>query len=104
MDTSHDVWIDYTNWRGERAVRRIRPTDLYFGVNLYHHEQQWLLRAYDVDKGAMRVFALKDIHRWSDKPLNDLLEGAPAQREQGPSYQPEPKPRAEQPKAEQEHE
>lgn len=65
------IYIDYTNWRGERSIRRIIPTKagLEWASNEYHPEKQWLLVALDVDKDAIRTFAMKDIHRWSAKPI-----------------------------------
>ncbi len=55
------VAFDYVNWRGERARRVVEPVQLWFGATEYHPEPQWLLKARDVEKGAMRDFALKDI-------------------------------------------
>lgn len=65
------LWIDYTNWRGERGVRQIRPCDLTWGSNTYHREPQWLLRAWDVERQAIREFAFRDIHRISPAPFPD---------------------------------
>lgn len=59
------VWIDYTNWRGERAVRQIRPQALVWGCTQYHPKPQWLLQALDMEKGEPRGFALCDIGRIS---------------------------------------
>jgi hypothetical protein len=64
-----DVWIDYTNWRGERGIRHIRPQELLWLSTEYHREPQWLLHAWDVEKQAKRDFALKDIHAISLTPL-----------------------------------
>lgn len=63
------VLIDYTNWRGERALRKILPFGLVFGSNQFHPEPQWLVQALDLKKGENRSFALKDIHSW--KPLSE---------------------------------
>jgi predicted DNA-binding transcriptional regulator YafY len=60
------VTIDYTNWRGERAMRRIIPLGVVFANNEWHPETQWLLESIDVDTGKFRCFALANIHsRWS---------------------------------------
>jgi predicted DNA-binding transcriptional regulator YafY len=56
------VIIDYTNYKGERAKRRIEPERLYWGSNEWHPEPGLLLDAYDVEKYANRTFALKSIH------------------------------------------
>jgi len=64
VDPKQDVVIDYTNWRGERALRRIRPLRIVFANNEWHPETQWLLEALDVDKGEERAFALISVHCW----------------------------------------
>lgn len=59
------VRIDYTNWRGERSVRRILPLHLRYGCNEWHKSEQWLLIAVDIDKDAEREFAMLGIHSWT---------------------------------------
>ena len=51
----------YTNWRGSIATRGVEPTGLWFGSTEWHPEQQWFLRAVDLEKDAMRDFALRDM-------------------------------------------
>lgn len=58
------VSIVYKNWRGETNKRRIVPNRLWFGANQWHLMPQWFIEAYDIDKGAMRMFALADIETW----------------------------------------
>jgi hypothetical protein len=50
--------VTYTNWRGERAERRIIPARLWYGVTEWHPEPGWLLDATDLDKRERRTFAL----------------------------------------------
>ncbi len=66
-DPAKEVVIAYTNWRGERGLRRIVPVPggISFGSNEWHTEPQWLMEAIDVEKGAVRTFAIKDIHSWT---------------------------------------
>jgi predicted DNA-binding transcriptional regulator YafY len=65
MIMSEDVVeIDYTNWKGSRGQRTIRPISIIFNNSLWHPEPQWLLRALDIKKDAIRYFALKDVHGW----------------------------------------
>lgn len=65
METkTKNVKILYTNWRGEKAWRTILPENIYFGSTEYHPEEQWLLKAFDVEKNAYRDFAVKDIASW----------------------------------------
>ncbi len=63
------VHILYTNWKGETAERHVVPIELWFGSTEWHKEEQWLLRAKDLDKGAIRDFALKDVLKWSGTGL-----------------------------------
>jgi predicted DNA-binding transcriptional regulator YafY len=56
--------IDYTNYQGERSWRYIIPREIKLGSNEWHKEEQWLLRAYDLEKGADREFAMAGIHEW----------------------------------------
>jgi len=59
------VIIDYTNYRGERDSRIIRPVRIWFGETEWHPGTQWLMDAVDVSKSANRTFALKDVHSWT---------------------------------------
>lgn len=53
--------FNYKNYKGKRGTRTVKPLFMYFGSTSYHPESQWLLRAYDFDRGAERDFAMKDI-------------------------------------------
>lgn len=59
-----EVRILYTNWKGERAWRRIIPLAIWKGDTQWHPEVQVLLKAFDIDKGAERDFACRDIECW----------------------------------------
>lgn len=69
--TMRYVEIDYTNWKGERSIRKIVPRQLFEGKNEWHPELQWLVLALDLDKQADRNFAMKDIHSWTNKESSD---------------------------------
>lgn len=56
----HPIKIPYTNYRGETSERTITPIRPWFGSTEWHPQPQWLLRAYDHDKGAERDFAFKE--------------------------------------------
>lgn len=64
MSDRREVIIDYTNHRGERAERRVLPVGIVYNATKWHTSYQWLLLAKDLDKDAMRDFALSDIHSW----------------------------------------
>lgn len=63
------VTIDYTNWRGERSLRRVAPGRFYYGTSDWHPEPQWLMEAFDLDRAAVRTFALAGVHSWSERPV-----------------------------------
>jgi len=65
---TREVWIDYTNYRGERAWRHIDPIRVALENSEFHPETQWVLYAIDVEKHAERTFAMKDIHEWRTSP------------------------------------
>lgn len=58
------VEILYTNYRGETGRRKIIPEKIWFGSTEWHKEPQYLLDAHDVEKNALRNFAMKDIKEW----------------------------------------
>lgn len=59
------VTIRYTNYRGETGIRRIIPIEIRFIATQWHPEAQWVMEAYDVEKGGQRSFAIKDILDWN---------------------------------------
>jgi predicted DNA-binding transcriptional regulator YafY len=62
------VWILYTNHRGEARWRQIIPREMFFGASDWHPEPQWQLAAHDVERLAMRTFAMTSIHVWRTAP------------------------------------
>jgi hypothetical protein len=61
------VRILYFNWRGNTNIRTIIPDSILFSSTQWHKENQWLLKAYDMDKKEERLFAVKDILKWGEK-------------------------------------
>lgn len=59
-DQSHAIVFGYTNYRGEYDLRTAIPHSLRWGTTEWHPEGGWLMKAWDVDKGAFREFALSD--------------------------------------------
>lgn len=51
----------YRNHRNEIAERRVRVISIRKGTSEYYKTERWLLRAFDLDKGAEREFALDRI-------------------------------------------
>jgi len=76
------VILDYTNHKGRRDLRRVVPTGhkLHWGSTEHHPDEQWLLEAYDLDRKALRTFAMKDVHSWRPSTTTPLpaREATPA--------------------------
>ena len=66
-----DVEIDYTNWRGERGLRRIRPLRMFWGSNEFHPKMCWLVYAVCLEKKQFRYFALSGVHSWRELRESD---------------------------------
>lgn len=58
--TARSVRFGYTNYRGEHSTRWATPKRFWWGSTEYHTDPQWLMSAFDHDKGQMRDFALAD--------------------------------------------
>ncbi|MCH4542965.1 hypothetical protein [Ochrobactrum sp. A-1] len=72
LDMGNPITLTYTNYRGETSERAITPIRPWFGSTEWHPDPQWLLRAYDHDKGAERDFALKDFGRQQPSAARSL--------------------------------
>ncbi len=59
------VKILYTNWKNETRYRIIKPLSIEFKSTDWHKEEQWILNAIDIEKNAIRNFAIKDIKEWN---------------------------------------
>lgn len=60
-DGAPPLVFGYTNWRGEFSSRRAVPIRIFFGATEHHPEPQWLMEAQDLDKGAVRIFAVREM-------------------------------------------
>ena len=58
------VTFEYTNYKDETSVRRVRPYTLNFTANAYYKKPQWLLLGFDMDKKVMRSFAFERMKNW----------------------------------------
>jgi len=59
-----ELKFEYTNWEGKKAIRRVRPIEIWYGKTEWHPKSQWFLKATDLDKKEERNFAVKDILRF----------------------------------------
>lgn len=73
MSDNRKLKLTYTNWRGETAERTIVPLSVWYGSTEWHPEPQWLLKAYDMEKGAQRDFALADFGHRAPSPAATVL-------------------------------
>lgn len=68
-----EVLMDFTNYKGIRSIRRIRPIRMFWGSTTFHRQDQFFIKAYDLEKnGEIRDFPLKGIHSFA--PLNRTPE------------------------------
>lgn len=58
------VTFEYVNYRGDRSKRVVEPLAIWYGETPFHPGQQWFLKAFDLDKQALRDFAMHDIQHW----------------------------------------
>jgi hypothetical protein len=57
------VWTgEYTNWRGERRMRTIKPISVWFGKTHFHPQPGWLLKA-EAEDGIVKDFALSGFEK-----------------------------------------
>jgi hypothetical protein len=63
------VSFSYMNYKGKISRRRAVLIGIYWGSNKWHSKPQWLVKGEDLDKGAIRTYALKDIR--DVRPLGD---------------------------------
>lgn len=61
-----EIEIDYTNHRGERAIRRIRDPSFTKAGSPYHPGVRHLVIAIDVAKDDLRTFNPAHIHSWHE--------------------------------------
>lgn len=59
-----EVRFEYKNHAGKIGTRRVLPLEIWFGSTAFHPKEQWLLKAFDLDKEADRDFAIQDINGW----------------------------------------
>lgn len=66
--------FDYVNYRGEQGFRHVMVLGVQYGHNEWYPEDQWFLRCWDFDKGAVRSFALNRINAEEVLVLENDLE------------------------------
>lgn len=74
---TQEVTIDYTNWKGVRRLRNIRPIGLYFCANEWHPKAQWMIEAVDLEYGdvqPVKFFPLASVHSWT--PTMPVFSGS----------------------------
>lgn len=54
----------YKNWKGETKERMVEPIKVWYGSTEWHPEEQWFLKAKDLEKEEERDFALRDIEKF----------------------------------------
>jgi len=65
METKNRVKIVYKNWKGITSERLILPERIWWGSTEWHTEDQWMMRAIDLEKNEVRNFAMTDVLSWT---------------------------------------
>lgn len=66
------IAFGYRNWRGLVSERRVEVRGVEWGATSWHPAPGWLLRAWDLDKGEERLFAMADM-----RDVQPLVEEEP---------------------------
>lgn len=65
-DAVESFRFEYTNYRGETAIRSVIPNRVFYGtVPPYHPDPGWYMEAFDLNKRAVRHFDMTQIRRGS---------------------------------------
>ena len=67
------IKFEYTNYKGERKIRTVEPSKIFFGKTPHITEDEWILEGLDVDKGENRQFVMKHIQRFIDEQVQRFL-------------------------------
>jgi len=57
----HPIKVKYKNWKNEITIRTIIPQNIYYGSTKFHKTEQWLMDVWDIEKDALRTYAMMDI-------------------------------------------
>lgn len=55
------ITFRYKNYRGDVSERHVIAQSVQFAATEWHPEPQWLLEGFDVEKRAVRKFAMRDM-------------------------------------------
>jgi hypothetical protein len=80
------VQILYTNWKGDRRWRLIRPYDIAYCASQWHPKAQWVIMAIDLEEEAGEVGSRQ---RFKQFPLASIEQWVPVESskpEQKPAY------------------
>lgn len=77
-EANRTVRVLYVNYRNEEAWRRIIPRRFRYGTHPTQHTTPcWMLEVWDLDKGALRMFAMRNIKAWEETEPTTTGGGRP---------------------------
>lgn len=85
-DESRIVSMDYVNYRHEYSHRLVIPELFWFGSTQYHDEDQWIMTAWDVERGVRRDFALRNCDFQNHEWLRRIKAGAAESKTWNPIF------------------
>jgi hypothetical protein len=63
--------FEYKNYKDEVSMRKVIPEKVWFGHTEYHMDDQWILKAFDIEKQVDRNFAINDIIKFIDDDMSN---------------------------------
>lgn len=69
MESSKILSFNYLNWKNIESKRFVIPQSITFTSNEYHPTPEWLMKAYDLERKALRTFSLKKIKKYYNVPI-----------------------------------
>jgi len=68
------LYFRYTNYKMETENRRVMAVSIWFGSSQYHQGKQWFLKARDLDRDALRDFAMRDMSDVTVRSMSSIVE------------------------------
>ena len=65
--------FEYINYKGERKIRKVNPSKIFYGKTPNITTNEWILEGFDIEKQAIRQFVMKHMPRIIDEKIQRFL-------------------------------
>lgn len=62
LENIPEMQFNYVNHAGKFGRRRVKPLRIFHGTGVYYTDPQWLMECFDMEKQAIRCFALSKLN------------------------------------------